>query len=153
MDMVRFCREICPLKATAFAAIGGCLSGRFCGISPLEGAVYSVVSSVAYRVACKVSRGVSNEFYYEINHISRNHCDDSSGTMLLQDKEAIANVCLGYLAGNIALSLLERQISFRTAIMFSFASGITGFLTDVVVNCIYAQIFGDQKAYKRLYCS
>ncbi len=137
MSISNFCREVCPLRAVVLTAIAGGLSGKFCKIPPLQGAVYAVVSNVAYKIAYKINYTVCNK----LKNKNYGPSDKNFHSFIRYPLE-MAHVYLGYLAGNKALSLLGKQIALGTAFKVTLISGIT----SLFINYVSSQIFGDSTA-------
>lgn len=135
MNISNFFREVCQPKFIILAAIGGGVSGRFCNISPLQGAVYAVAGSLAYRVAHKINGAICNKIR------------DKNFNDFIKYPLDMACVYFSYLAGNKALSFLGKQIALETAFKVSIIAGITG----LCINYAIGKIFGDTDSRRIVY--
>ena len=61
-DCQQFLKEVCPPKTTALCALGGFLSGRVLGISPVQGMAYAATSRIVFACAFKVNGVISDKF-------------------------------------------------------------------------------------------
>ncbi len=126
-------------RATILTVIGGCIAGRFCGISSMHGAVYAVASRVAYQAATIISEAVFNKCHAKLFDLDMKRSFKKLMVMPLM----MTSAYLGYTAGNKALSLIGKRIAFETAIKISLVSGITGFFSGLLIDYIKDQITED----------
>lgn len=131
MSSYDFCREVFHPRATALTAIGGCIAGRFCGISPMHGAIYAVTSRSVAQAA------------FLINWVVLSKCHDQLFELRLQKNFEklifapliiMANAYLAFTAGNKVLSLIGKPLIFATAVKVSLVSGIIGFFSGLLID-------------------
>ncbi|VHO03978.1 hypothetical protein [Candidatus Rhabdochlamydia sp. T3358] len=129
---IDFRKEVFHPRTTTLTAIGGCIAGRFCRISPLHGAIYAVVSRIAYQIAYMINDTVFTKFYIKLSELKIK----KSFKKLMVTPLMMSSAYLGYTAGNKALSLIGRRIAFETAIKVSLVSGVTGFFSGLLIDFI-----------------
>lgn len=152
-----FYKDICRPKETALYALGGFLLGKSLGvISGKHGAIFAATNILAYRAAEKIN----NLIYSKIQGLLMSHCNTFVGAEVL-DKTSLkksnpcryfescvlplktaANFYFSYVSGSLVLSLLERQITVRTALVMPLASGVTGFVASALIYCINDRFLG-----------
>ncbi|PWU13760.1 MAG: hypothetical protein C5B45_05655 [Chlamydiae bacterium] len=125
-----FCNQIFSLRITTLTAIGGYVAGKFCGISPLHGAVYAVASCVAYQSADMIGNAILSKL--------SNRMGKSVNEFMVMPL-LVTSVYLSYKAGNKALALmgkqsLKGQLTLETAVKVSIVSGITGFFSGLLID-------------------
>ncbi|MEK7339709.1 MAG: hypothetical protein WBD50_02065 [Candidatus Rhabdochlamydia sp.] len=134
-----FRREIFHPRTSILTVIGGCIAGRFCGISPIHGAVYAVASRIAYQATFIISNAVFTKCRAKLSDLDMKR----SFRKLMVTPLMMTSAYLSYTAGNKALSLIGRRIAFETAIKVSLVSAITGFFSGLFIDYIKDQICED----------
>lgn len=138
MDIYDFCEEVFHPRATILTAIGGGIAGKFCGISPIHGAVYAVASRVACQAAIIISDTVLDKCDAKLSKELKKGFMELVATPLI-----MTSAYLGYTKGNKALSLIGRRLVFDTAVKVSLVSGIAGFFSGLLIGYIFDYIEGN----------
>ncbi|KAG6558572.1 hypothetical protein RHABOEDO_000517 [Candidatus Rhabdochlamydia oedothoracis] len=126
-----FCKSIFDPRAVALTAVGGCIAGRFCGISPMHGAIYAVTSRSVGTVAAIIHIGLFTRSVRLMNSFSK----------FLVTPLLMTRAYLVFTAGNKALSLIGKPLIFTTAVKVSLILGITSFFSDLLINYIKDRAF------------
>lgn len=139
MNIHKFCEEVFHPRATILTAIGGGIAGKFCGISPIHGAVYAVASRIACHAAIIIGGAVIDKCDTKLSKLEL----EKGFRDLVVTPLIMTSAYLGYTAGNKALSLVGRPLVFATAAKVSLISGITGFFSGLFLDYVFDYIKGN----------
>lgn len=117
----------CPEKV-ALSAIGGCIAGRFCRISPLHGAIYAVVSGVVNLATFWTGMNIVCDLENRFPELKR-----LGGTNVIA-LLSTTSVFLAFTAGNKALSLIGKPLIFSTAVKVCLISEMIGLSSRLFMN-------------------